>query len=185
MTGQFQALRLATTERGHRLAQLDVFQAHVDDGLQGADHLAVHSGTSDTPGLRMYAQAATRLLYQWWGEWSVWYLDGHTTVFGWRPVGTGGAPAFAALRLDPVALAFGPGVVKTPDTNLQQPLKQPESGADQLVEAFARPARLAPPGAAECLGWLALTRGAELRGQRRHRRATQGRRRQGRQALGR
>ena len=59
---------------------------------RGADHLAVHSGTSDTPGLRMYAQAATRLLYQWWGEWSVWYLDGHTTVFGWRPVGTGGAP---------------------------------------------------------------------------------------------
>jgi hypothetical protein len=40
-TGQLEPLRLAARQRGHRLAELDVFQPHIDDGLQGADHLAV------------------------------------------------------------------------------------------------------------------------------------------------
>jgi hypothetical protein len=38
---QLQALRLAARQRGHGLAQLHVFQAHIDDGLQRADHVAV------------------------------------------------------------------------------------------------------------------------------------------------
>ncbi len=40
-TRQLQALRLATTERGHRLAQLHVFQTHIHDRLQSRHHLAV------------------------------------------------------------------------------------------------------------------------------------------------
>ena len=39
--GKLQALRLAARQRRHRLAQLDVFQPNIDDGLQRADHLAV------------------------------------------------------------------------------------------------------------------------------------------------
>ena len=39
--GELQALRLAARQRGHRLAELDVFKPHIDDGLQGANHLAV------------------------------------------------------------------------------------------------------------------------------------------------
>ena len=39
--GQLEALRLATAEGGHRLSELHIFQAHVDDGLQGPNHLAV------------------------------------------------------------------------------------------------------------------------------------------------
>jgi hypothetical protein len=38
---QLQALRLAARQRRHRLAQLHVFEADVDDGLQRADHVAV------------------------------------------------------------------------------------------------------------------------------------------------
>ena len=38
---QLEALRFAARQRGHRLAQLHVFQADVDDGLQRADHVAV------------------------------------------------------------------------------------------------------------------------------------------------
>ena len=40
-TGQLQALGLAARQRGHRLAELHIFQPHIDDGLQRTDHLAV------------------------------------------------------------------------------------------------------------------------------------------------
>ena len=40
-TGQLQALRLAAGQGGHGLAQLDVFQTHVHDGLQGSDDIPV------------------------------------------------------------------------------------------------------------------------------------------------
>jgi hypothetical protein len=38
---ELEALRLAARQRGHGLAQLHVFQPHVHDGLQRADHVAV------------------------------------------------------------------------------------------------------------------------------------------------
>ena len=38
---QLQTLRLATRQGGHGLAQLHVFQAHIHDGLQGTNHIAV------------------------------------------------------------------------------------------------------------------------------------------------
>ena len=41
ITRQLQALRLATAQGGHRLTQAHIVQAHVHDGLQGADDLAV------------------------------------------------------------------------------------------------------------------------------------------------
>ena len=40
-TGQLQTLRLATRQRGHGLAQLHILQAHINDGLQCADHVAI------------------------------------------------------------------------------------------------------------------------------------------------
>ena len=39
--GEFEALRLAAAERGHRLAEAHVIEAHVDDGLQARQDLAV------------------------------------------------------------------------------------------------------------------------------------------------
>jgi hypothetical protein len=39
--GELEALRLAARERRHRLAELDVLEADVDDRLQQAHHLAV------------------------------------------------------------------------------------------------------------------------------------------------
>ena len=38
---ELEALRFAARQRGHRLAELHVFQPDVDDGLQRADHVAV------------------------------------------------------------------------------------------------------------------------------------------------
>ena len=48
-TGQLEPLRLAARQRGHRLAQLDVLQADIDDRLQGADHVAVGRKQSPPP----------------------------------------------------------------------------------------------------------------------------------------
>ena len=39
--GQLEPLRLAARQGGHGLAELDVFQAHIHDGLQRTDHIAV------------------------------------------------------------------------------------------------------------------------------------------------
>ena len=38
---QLQALGFTARQGGHGLAELDVFEAHIHDGLQGADHIAV------------------------------------------------------------------------------------------------------------------------------------------------
>ena len=41
MAGELEALGLATAQGGHGLAEFDVFEAHIDDGLQHANHVAV------------------------------------------------------------------------------------------------------------------------------------------------
>ena len=117
---------------------------------RGAEYLALHSGASEINRLRLLTQFATQRLYMQWGEWSAWYTDGRTAVFGWRPGPSGGKPSFANLRLDPGLLAFGAGVKKIPEPVLQQPLAP--AGWE---EAFVRTPRNAPAGAAEAIGWLA------------------------------
>lgn len=115
---------------------------------RGAEYVAVHAGPGEALLTRLLAQFATQRLYQQWGEWSAWYLDGRTAVFGWR--GDDPKASFAGLAVDPVALAFGPKVEKVPAPELAQPLKE----VDPLVEAFGRAPRGTPAGAAEALGWL-------------------------------
>lgn len=115
---------------------------------RGAEYVTVQAGAGDNLGLRLLAQLTNQKLLQQWGQWSVWYVDGRTAVYGWR--GDGARPSFAALALDPVAQAFGPGVAKVPAAELAQPLKE----VDPLVEAFGRAPKPAPAGAAEALGWL-------------------------------
>ena len=47
--GELQALRLAARQRRHRLAELHVLEADVDDRLQHAQHLAVVARTAAPP----------------------------------------------------------------------------------------------------------------------------------------
>ncbi|AWM41015.1 hypothetical protein GobsT_03920 [Gemmata obscuriglobus] len=115
----------------------------------GAEYLALHGGAAETPQMRARAVLAAQRLYLQWGQWSEWYVSGGTVVFGWR--GDGAKPSFAALALDPVARAFGPGAAKVPAPELTQPLRQ---DADPLVEAFAQAPRPAPAGAAEARAWI-------------------------------
>ncbi|HEY1186254.1 MAG TPA: hypothetical protein VGE74_01295, partial [Gemmata sp.] len=74
---------------------------------RGAEYVAIYAGARDTQSLRLMAQLAALRLVPHWDQWSVWYVDGHTTVFGWRAEGTPAPPAFAALELNPVVQAFG------------------------------------------------------------------------------
>lgn len=82
-------------------------------------------------------------------HWSEWYTDGRAQVFGWRD-GPKSEPAwFDALRVDPGALAFGPGVARLPEGRAEFPAPPP-SWADE----FVRPPRPSPPEADEALGWV-------------------------------
>jgi hypothetical protein len=123
----------------------------------GAAYLALQSDSLAVGGR---ADDAVTGLYRAWGEWSPWYLDGRVTVFGWRPPGAPGGPAFAALRVDPVALAVGPGGSPRPDP--EPILPPPPLGWE---EAFVRPARLAPAGVGETFGWLRYGNGLLTRQQ--------------------
>jgi hypothetical protein len=121
----------------------------------GAEYIAIHhGGPSDFPLLRARVTEVTTALYRDWTRWSPWYVDGRTTVFGWHPPGAAAAPTFAALRVDPVALAFGPGVERLPDPVLKPP--PPPLGWE---EAFVRPAKPVPVGAAEAFGWVRYKEG--------------------------
>lgn len=125
----------------------------------GAGYLAIHAVQSDSVSLWNRAGFATAALYREPGEWSPWYLDGRTTVFGWS--GAPG-PAFAALRVDPVRRAFGPDVRPAPDL---APVPLPlELGWE---EAFVRGPKPSPVAASEALGWLRFKDGPTVRSDRR------------------
>jgi hypothetical protein len=122
----------------------------------GAEYLALHV-TQGEVTQRSRSVDAPALLYQRWAEWSPWYADGRTTVFGWHQAGTPVRPSFAALRVDPAALAFGPGVQPVPAPGLSRPVQL------GWEAAFVRPPKPAPPGAAEAFGWLRFREGPLVR----------------------
>ncbi len=124
----------------------------------GADYLAISDPASDPTILKTRSENARMALYRGWNEWTPWYLDGQTTVFGYRPASGPPKPEFAALRVDPVALAFGPNAQGVPDVELK-----PIPPALGWEAAFIQPQMPAPPGAAEALGWLRYKIGLEAR----------------------
>jgi len=127
----------------------------------GVEFVAVYAGPADGPQLRARAGDATALLYRDWANWSPWYTDGRTSVFGWRAANK---PSFAKLRLDPVVLAFGPKVERAKEVPANQPLVPLGWEA-----AFIRPPRAEPPAAAEVQGWLRFKDSISFRQQVRER----------------
>ncbi|HVL14103.1 MAG TPA: hypothetical protein VM529_16150, partial [Gemmata sp.] len=80
----------------------------------GAEYVVTHAGPGDNTFFR--ARARISSMNQWVNRdrWSPWYIDGRSSVCGWRSGPGAEKPTFAGLRLDPVVLAFGPGVEKLP-----------------------------------------------------------------------
>jgi hypothetical protein len=116
-----------------------------------AEYVAVHASAAEGALAADRAAAAVLRMHCKPAEFAPWYVDGRTAVFGWA--GTPGA-AFAALRADPVRVAFGPDVRPTPD--VAPDLPPPELGWE---EAFVRPPRPGPAAAAEVLGWRQYKQG--------------------------
>jgi hypothetical protein len=157
----------AAARRGLGLIDTKDEQSKLSDATDvlrkvGAEYVAIYASPNDGFALWNRATYASGRLYTASDEWSPWYADGRTTVFGWRPPGAPERPAFAALRVDPVLLAFGPNVERVKEAELQQPLKPLEWG-----EAFLRPAKSAPIGVTETIGWLQFKLGPAIRQERR------------------
>src|SRR5205823_6684432 len=80
----------------------------------GAEYVVVATGPADGDQLQLRARFAA---FQMWldaDHWSAWYIDGRSAICGWRPAPGAEKPTFAALRVDPVLLAFGPQVTPLP-----------------------------------------------------------------------
>jgi hypothetical protein len=76
--------------------------------------------------------------------WELWTITGRVSVFGWRPQQTISPAEFAALRFDPVRLAFGPEVQLLPDPGpLNPPLPR------DLLEKYLTPSPPLPEAAEE------------------------------------
>ncbi|MCI0702050.1 MAG: hypothetical protein L0241_13285 [Planctomycetia bacterium] len=115
-----------------------------------AEYVGVHASPNDTISMRRWSREASDVMILNWGVYSPWYLDGRTSLFGWRPTLEGGKRTFAALRVDPVVLAFGPSVKPQPAAELKQPLV-PISGWE---DAFVRVSKVPSPAVDEALGWI-------------------------------
>jgi hypothetical protein len=114
----------------------------------GAEYVVIHTGPGESAQSRHRARAAAEQQWLDPDHWSPWYLDGRSTVCGWRARPGAEKPTFAALRLDPVVLAFGPGVERLKPVTVRP--VPPTAGWE---EAFVRAPGVAPAGADETSGW--------------------------------
>jgi hypothetical protein len=114
----------------------------------GAEYVVVTTSPADGSLLQNLARAATTRMWLDADHWSAWYLDGRSGVCGWRARPGEEKPTFAALSVDPVSLAFGPGVVPLPP-GTTTPLPPPLGWEAEFLHGPSLP----PPGADEALGW--------------------------------
>lgn len=115
----------------------------------GANYVAITTGPSDGERLQLLSRLASMQMWIDLDRWSPWYLDGRTTICGWRSAPGREEATFARLRVDPITLAFGPSVVPlTPVETLPVP---PAVGWEG---EFLRGVPLPPAAADEAMGWL-------------------------------
>jgi hypothetical protein len=138
---------------------LGLFQVHDEqpDPAEAAEvfarhhlgYVAVATSAGESEYLRQRVQLATYQMWLDWRHWSPWYLDGRTTVSGWRAGPGQGGPLFDRLRLDPTRLAFGPGVERLPPGG-DPVVPAPRTSLDE----FLRPSQPASPEVDEAVRWI-------------------------------
>ncbi|MFO0825042.1 MAG: hypothetical protein U0792_18290 [Gemmataceae bacterium] len=114
----------------------------------GVEYVLIHSGPGDSVQFRGFALNAARVEWSDPDHWSPWYLDGRTTICGWRPAPGKEKPTFTGLHVDPVSLAFGPEVERVPPVTT---LSVPRFGGWE--DAFLRSPGFTPPGVDEVGMW--------------------------------
>jgi hypothetical protein len=82
-------------------------------------------------------------------HWSPWYFDGRSAISGWRSSPGSKQQEFNAIRIDPIVLAFGPGVERLPATSVK-PIPPVEGWEGEFVHGVA----ISPPGVEEAIGWM-------------------------------
>ena len=85
-----------------------------------------------------------------WTNWSPWFVNGRTTIAGYRASTKVGDATFAKLELSPEVIAYGRDVKPVPSVKCEPPFV-PQGSLDELL----RPRRPTPAGAEEALAWLA------------------------------
>jgi hypothetical protein len=130
---------------------------HSDEDLDSAalDQLipkynAEYVAVSSVPGeiRRHVVQMASMLMWYDSYRWSPWYLNGRTRISGWRKQPGQERPSFSALRIDPLALAFGPSAERIEAVSVS-PIP-PVMGWEQ---EFVRGINISPAGADEAIEW--------------------------------
>src|SRR5262249_29784984 len=81
-------------------------------------------------------------------HWSPWYLDGRSAMFGWCPKAGDERPTFAALRLDPVARAFGKKAERLAPFSVTQ-IPAVMGWEEEIIHGVG----ISPAGADEALAW--------------------------------
>ena len=114
------------------------------------EYVAIHSGPGDGV-LRIAAMQRAGVMWLDGTRWSPWYLNGRSMIAGWRDRPGHERPSFAALRFDPIALAFGKNAER-----LQPGEAKPIRPAMGWEEEFIRGVGLPPAGADESLALVRL-----------------------------
>ena len=135
--------------KGFRLVKgddaLDMKQMDEKFRQLGLEYVAVSApgGGSQTPTRR-----TAMVMWVDPDRWSPWYLNGRSMISGWRSSPSVAKPTFESLRLDPLALAFGPRAERLDPGRVKQ--APPVMGWEQ---EFIRGVNISPPGADEAIGW--------------------------------
>jgi hypothetical protein len=117
----------------------------------GAEYLVLSSVQIDPPVWRMRTFLYSLNLWLDTDHWSPWYFDGRSAVSGWRSAPDSKQPDFLDMRIDPVVLAFGPGVERLPATSVK-PVPPVEGWAGEFIHGVV----ITPPGVDEAIGWQFL-----------------------------
>jgi hypothetical protein len=126
----------------------------------GAEYLVIASTQGDSPGTRNSSRASVTgredVEHRWmaglWADtdhWAPWYLDGRSTISGWRSTPQAKQATFTALRFDPVVLAFGSKAERLPATSVK-PIPPIEGWEGEFLHGVG----MSPPGVDEAFGWL-------------------------------
>jgi hypothetical protein len=126
------------------------------------EYLGVHFTVIESRRQPELAALVQQLLWQDQEHFALWYLDGRTTIGGWRSQRGQEQSSFARLKLDPVAMAFGSETVQLPQL-LIQPIP-PQLG---LEADFIMKARWPSPAIDEALAWAQYSRWLEEQHQQR------------------
>jgi hypothetical protein len=124
------------------------------------EYLGVHFTVIEARRQPELTALVQQLLWQDEEHFSLWYLDGRTTLGGWRERTGREQPTFHQLKLDVLELAFGEKVPRLPSLAVQPIPPRLGWEAD-----FVQYPRWPSPAIDEALGWAQYSRFLEARHQ--------------------